>query len=150
MNSLRLFSALLLSLGIAAGSVSAAPMYKWVDADGNVQYTQSPPPAGQEAQTIKPPPPPPLTTEEAQQRLQNYQESLSPPDPDKAKNDAEEQAAVREEQRNCDAAKRNLERYSDSANRRFRKPDGSVQIPTDQEREAEIAKAKQQIKVFCK
>ncbi|MBM2830851.1 MAG: hypothetical protein HW411_1641, partial [Gammaproteobacteria bacterium] len=33
-----------------------AAMYKWVDADGNVHYTQSPPPEGVESATIKPPP----------------------------------------------------------------------------------------------
>jgi prophage tail gpP-like protein len=37
----------------AAGS---AGMYKWTDADGNVQYTQQPPPDGIEAENLKPPP----------------------------------------------------------------------------------------------
>ena len=33
-----------------------AELYKWVDKDGNVNYTQSPPPAGIRATKIKPPP----------------------------------------------------------------------------------------------
>ena len=35
---------------------SIARMYKWVDEDGNTQYTQSPPPGDIESEVIKPPP----------------------------------------------------------------------------------------------
>jgi len=44
------------TLGVALASPGLlAEMYKWVDDEGQVQYSQSPPP-GRPAQTIKPPP----------------------------------------------------------------------------------------------
>jgi Domain of unknown function (DUF4124) len=36
----------LLTLLLCANSLYAEEMYRWVDADGNMQYTQTPPPAG--------------------------------------------------------------------------------------------------------
>ena len=40
----------------AWSTIASAGMYKWTDADGNVQYTQQPPPEGIEGETLKPPP----------------------------------------------------------------------------------------------
>jgi hypothetical protein len=41
-------------LGAAAACGAQAQMYKWVDEDGRVQYTQTPPPPGRPVQPIKP------------------------------------------------------------------------------------------------
>jgi hypothetical protein len=42
-------------LGVVAACGAQAQMYKWVDENGRVQYTQTPPPPGRQAQQIKPP-----------------------------------------------------------------------------------------------
>src|SRR3569833_3541914 len=56
-------------LSVGAGALAQAAMYKWVDAQGKVQYTQTPPPAGQ-FKALKPGPPPSQSPEEAEQELQ--------------------------------------------------------------------------------
>jgi hypothetical protein len=42
-------------LGVVAACGAQAQMYKWIDENGRVQYTQTPPPPGTQAQQIKPP-----------------------------------------------------------------------------------------------
>lgn len=42
---------LILLISLCAGSADAQKIYKWVDAQGRVQYTQRPPPQGVEAET---------------------------------------------------------------------------------------------------
>ena len=44
----------LIMLSVFYISVPAGEMYKWVDEEGNVQYTQTPPPEGTEATTVTP------------------------------------------------------------------------------------------------
>ena len=47
--------ALLLAVGMAFAAVAMAQQYKWVDANGRVQYGDTPPP-GVQAMPLKPPP----------------------------------------------------------------------------------------------
>ena len=44
-------------LGVVAVCGAQAQMYKWVDENGRVQYTQTPPPPGRQAQEVKVRPP---------------------------------------------------------------------------------------------
>src|SRR3569833_1404492 len=50
-------------------NAATAAMYKWIDEQGRVQYSQTPPPAGQ-FKELKPGPPPSQSPEEAEQELQ--------------------------------------------------------------------------------
>ena len=45
----------IVALGVAAAWGAQAQTYKWIDEHGRVQYTQTPPPPGRQAQPIKPP-----------------------------------------------------------------------------------------------
>ncbi|HKK16999.1 MAG TPA: DUF4124 domain-containing protein, partial [Gammaproteobacteria bacterium] len=47
-------SPILLALLVSSNALAA--MYKWVDENGEVHYTQTPPPGDIQAETIKPPP----------------------------------------------------------------------------------------------
>ncbi|MCG3203006.1 MAG: hypothetical protein NFCOHLIN_02909 [Gammaproteobacteria bacterium] len=78
-------TAALLALTLPA----AAGMYKWTDADGQVHYTQSPPPAGVQGQELKPPPR--VDSESAVEDLETKQKGFEERVEDKAK--AEEEAA---------------------------------------------------------
>ena len=51
-----------------------AEMYKWVDENGRVQYTQERPPPGIKGDTIKPPPP--VDSEAAAKQLEAREELL--------------------------------------------------------------------------
>jgi hypothetical protein len=59
-----------LALSIMTMPDAHARIYKWVDADGNVQYSQTPPPEGQ-FNEVNPGPPPSESPEEANQQLQD-------------------------------------------------------------------------------
>ncbi len=47
-----------LALVALAGPAAAAEMYKWVDANGRVVYSDQPPPANVKSEVVRPPPPP--------------------------------------------------------------------------------------------
>jgi len=54
---LRVAVAAALALGLMAAP-AAATMYKWVDANGRVVYSDQPPPANVKSEIVNPPPPP--------------------------------------------------------------------------------------------
>jgi hypothetical protein len=63
-------------------------MYKWTDADGQVHYSQSPPPDGVQGEELKPPPK--VDTESAVDELKAQQQGFDQRLEDKSK--AEEEA----------------------------------------------------------
>ncbi len=67
---------------------ATAGMYKWTDADGQVHYTQSPPPDGMQGEELKPPPK--VDTESAVEELKAQQQGFDERLDDKSK--AEEEA----------------------------------------------------------
>lgn len=62
-------------------------MYKWTDADGQVHYSQSPPPEGVQGEELKPPPK--VDTESAVEELKAQQQGFDQRLEDKAKVDEE-------------------------------------------------------------
>ncbi|HKJ76593.1 MAG TPA: DUF4124 domain-containing protein, partial [Gammaproteobacteria bacterium] len=93
-----------------AGPVAAA-MYKWTDADGNVHYSQTPPPSGQ-AEEMAPPPPSPLSPEEAEKRREQSRRSLlgeEEPEPEPAGDKTDQTGDNPARQKACEAARQNLQ-----------------------------------------
>jgi hypothetical protein len=74
---IRLGVAVAAVLALAAvATPAAAAMYKWVDANGRVVYSDQPPPANVKSEIVKPPPPPsnPRAAQELEeQELSNKQ-----------------------------------------------------------------------------
>ncbi len=106
------FAAILAILALLAPPAADAATYKWRDADGNVVYSQIPPPDGRATQRLKPPPPPPEPAtagkqlQDLRQRLEDHREDRGL-DADKAR----EQARQKEVQRqNCEHARNNWSR----------------------------------------
>lgn len=74
-SRIRLGMVLAAILALAAMAVpAAAAMYKWVDANGNVVYSDQPPPANVKSEVVKPPPPP--TNPNAAQELEEKEVSI--------------------------------------------------------------------------
>ena|SRR2546423_8569870 len=81
----------LLVFGLCVVSAACyAEIYKWVDADGKVQYSDQKPPATVNAQKVAPPPPP--ADPEAARRMANQQMEL------KKATDAQEEKRKKGEQ----------------------------------------------------
>ena len=151
MNRLNLAlqsSVRILGIYLLAGHAYAA-MYKWVDEEGNVQYTQSPPPAGIEADTIKPPPEVDSATAIKQLEEQDKEfDELRNQRQEQEKKSTEEEAKVAMQKKNCEMARKRLETYA-RPRVRFVQEDGSRVTATEEERQEQIKKSEAMIKEFC-
>lgn len=136
---------------LCAGLAQAA-MYKWVDENGVTQYTQYPPP-NRKVEVVVPPPPPAEDPEGAQKKLEDLLQRQD--EQRKAAETAAQERAKTEEQtaaraKNCETARKNLAALTTGGRKRILGPDGVATFLTDEDREARIAKAKQQIADYCK
>ena len=116
MNAKLLLPALLLPAALGFVAAQAQQVYRWVDSQGNVHYSQTPPPnAATKASLINVAPPPPDPTGMAEQK----QLVKSVAAADAAKQKAAEQAAQAaakkaRQQQACDAARRQLQGYMEA------------------------------------
>ena len=108
--------ALMLPAALALAAAQAQQVYRWVDSQGQVHYSQTPPPnATSKAELIEVAPPPPDPTGVAEQK----QLVKSVAAADAAKQKAAEQAAQAaakkaRQQQACDAARRHLQGYMEA------------------------------------
>ncbi len=144
---------LLISLvvSLASSMAWAATTYKWLDDNGNVVYSQTPPAEGAyEVIHIKQ-----SGTSSSYPSAAESPESSTPKftsnrnEEEKQNQDIQQQEAKAEEirKKNCEAARKNLEAYT--VFRRFKQPDGSYVRLDDDERLKRQQKAKDDIKEFC-
>ena len=140
--------ALLLGTGLLAASATglAATMYKWTDSEGNVQYTQTPPPKG-DFQKLAPPPPPATPVAEPE----STKPAATPADEaaaEAAKEEAERkklEASVAKH--NCETARKNREIYTSF--RRVMNDKGEIVMLSDDERAAKLKEANDMIEKYC-
>lgn len=131
---------LLLTAMIIFASSASAGLYKWVDDEGNVHYSQKRP-RDQQFERLKAPAPAPESSKPLHQ-------SATPTDSKAADTTAAETAKNKEiRATNCANAKKNLNTYQ--VYRRMRDKDGNVTIIDDNERAKQIERAKQAINDFC-
>lgn len=136
---------------LAVAGLAQAAMYKWVDENGVTQYTQYPPP-DRKVKVIVPPPRPAEDPQGAQKKLESLLQKQG--EAGKAATTAKEEQAKTAEQtrlreQNCQAARANLERLTTGGHRRVIGDDGVAYYPPEEERQARIAEAQQQIAEFC-
>jgi hypothetical protein len=80
--------------------------YKWVDAEGNVQYTQTPPP-GVNSSKVTPPPPPSIPAPEAKKPAEKKLDPATAAAPAANAEEDEKNAAIRKA--NCEKAKSHMQ-----------------------------------------
>lgn len=130
---------LLLTTMMIFASSAFAGLYKWVDSDGNVHYSQKRP-ANQQFKQIKAPPPAPESSKPLYQSFKPAGKSGKTADAETAKN-----KKIRAD--NCVKAKKNLNNFQ--IHRRMRDKDGNVTVIGDKERSSNIENAKQAITNYC-
>lgn len=130
---------LLLTAMMIFASSAFAGLYKWVDDEGNVHYSQKRP-ANQQFERLKAPPPAPDSDKPL------YQSSKPSDTPNKA---VAEETAKNEKIRaeNCAQAKKSLASYQ--IYRRMLDKDGNVVVIDDKVRASQIEKAKEAINSYC-
>lgn len=143
----------LLSIAVVTGMLASnvqAAVYKWVDKDGVTHYSQSPPPAGTEGQTIAPPPT--VDTQGAQKKLQDTQEMLDKnrkQREDEAKEEQKKQAEMQAREDACHKAEVKLLSFQ-RPRVNFVDKDGTRRRATEEERQRELSKTQAYIDKNCK
>lgn len=149
--NLSIYSVIQIFVLCVVVSNSQAALYKWVDADGNTHYTQSPPTGGIEADVIKPPPK--IDTNKALDKLeeqQKYLDGLQEEREKQAKKQQNEEANEAIRKSNCDLGKDKLTHLTDIPRIQKVDKDGNVSRLTEEERQAKIKKAQELIDKECK
>lgn len=140
--------ALPLVLGLLPGLAAAAAMYRWVDQNGVVQYTQTPPP-GLQADKVAPAPPP--SANPGIDAVRELNQNAAKTREEKAKKEAEatQQKAGRE-----DLCKRAQERVAFMETRSptrvaTKNADGSTRRLTVEEYDKDLGEARTVVSKNC-
>ncbi|MCP4697318.1 MAG: DUF4124 domain-containing protein [Gammaproteobacteria bacterium] len=121
----------------------SAAAYKWVDAEGNVHYSQRPPPSNVKSTVIKPPPKKALPSESKEDANSEKAGKNAGTDDDFSKLSPEERKRV-----NCEKARANLQILSTNAPITMDKEGKTVQLDAAA-REAETKRANDLIALYC-
>ena len=133
------------------GSAHAA-IYKWVDKDGYVQYSDTSPPAEVKVDTIQTPPQT-VDTGTATKQLNEQErqfEELRKQREEQAEKEAKAAEALALQQKNCQMARDRLASYGRPRGIRIEQEDGSRSRATEEQRQEQIKISEDMIKEFCK
>ncbi|MGH8533521.1 MAG: DUF4124 domain-containing protein [Gammaproteobacteria bacterium] len=139
-----------MTLGVALTSPGLlAEMYKWVDDQGQVQYSQSPPP-GRPAQTIEPPPKvdSKAARDKLKQQLQDF-EVRGDKRQEQAEADQKTKEQADERKAACESARERLTRLESNPRILRVDKDESRTRLTEGERQTAIAEARKKIEEHC-
>jgi hypothetical protein len=146
---------LLIGLCIAATLLHtpvSAEIYKWTDAAGEVQYSQVPPPGGVKTEKIQGASPPADNPDVVNEALQKQVDAMNKTNAKKAEKDKEkemEKELAATNKHNCATAQDNLFKLEEGGRRRYLTADGEVMRFTEEERQARISTAKEEIEEYC-
>lgn len=147
----------LLILFTLFSSSSFAALNKWVDANGKVHYSDSPPPANVKAEVLRTSPAAnspanagsapaaPKTIAEREAELRKAQQEKKKA----AEKAAQEQARADEKKTNCTMAQRNLQILQNSARMSDIDAKGERYFISDEQRQQRIAQAQQDVDNWC-
>ena len=141
----------LLLLSIFAFGLNGSEVYKWVDEQGQVHYSQSAPANVPAEQMPEAPPPandPAAIRGDLQRQLEAFDERRAERDEAFAEQKQKEDVA-RIRQQNCETARKNLEKLRRGGNNAYMTPEGEVIRLSDEDRAARIEAAKQGIAENC-
>ena len=145
-------TALWLALASLWGN-AAADVYKWVDDQGQIVYSQSPPPPPKRSVRVKMVPgPDPAEIAHAQEALQQSIERIYEQEEKKRQARAEQDAQKeiqKQRAKNCEIARQNLNTIQNLGRRRIISPDGTPVFLSEEERAARIEEARKNIEAYC-
>lgn len=151
MRPIPLFVALISALvGIMSTSTCLATTYKWKDANGEIHYTQSPPPDGVTGEKIKAPPK--VDTESAVKELKDKETGFNKRVEDKAKADSEASKAAdkaAEKAKYCESLRTELSGVQ-SAQRIYTGEGENRRRMGEDERQARIKSINEKLAKDCK
>lgn len=145
------------AIAVLSGLLLVSPpllgaVYKWVDENGTVHYSQVPPQSGPVEELNPTTGQPRIESGSLTERLKRQQEQREAAQEEQrqaaqeARTEADEQAARR---RNCATARSNLSTLEAGGRFRYADADGNLRYLTDDERQERMAEARKQIEYFC-
>ena len=137
-------------LGISP--MSHAKLYKWVDAEGNTHYTQSPPPEGVTTEDVKLPASVNLDNKEAvksfeEQQMKGQESTETKQKGEEDQKQQAERADLKKE--NCKKARAKLANVQSAGRIRSVDEEGNVIRATEDERQRRIMDAQGKIGKWC-
>tara|TARA_R110002072_G_C7974566_1_gene535224 strand:- start:11472 stop:11933 length:462 start_codon:yes stop_codon:yes gene_type:complete len=147
----HIFSVIFLSSSFILCGIVNAEMYKWIDSEGKTHYSQSRPVDNVTVETIKPPSS--VNTEDAVKALEKRVKTVNEARDERIKTKEEQQKAEEEtakKEQKCQQARDRLLSYQQRPRVNVVNPDGSKRILSEDERQLEINKSKDNINTFCK
>ncbi|MET0072011.1 MAG: DUF4124 domain-containing protein [Candidatus Thiodiazotropha sp.] len=132
-------------------TAASAETYKWVNEEGVVTYSQTPPPDAK-AETVKIKTAPTSSGGDSRQRLKELRQKLADSAEDRALKKAQKQEAdeiAKENKHNCNVARKNLEQLTALGNRLYKVGDEYLRL-TEEDRQRRMQEARDQIKEYCK
>lgn len=149
--AVRTCLALLLTLALAPFSGSQAKLYKWVDKDGNVTYSQQKPP-DVKAETLKLRGVQNISSEQAKERLNSITDKAQAERKDrefKATTTAESQQRDERMKKNCETARQNLRVLKAGVRIKSTDPKAGGGYLSDEQKAAQLAQANKNIEDNC-
>ena len=143
-------SRFLLMLLLLTASTVFAETYRWVNEDGVVTYSETPPPDAQ-SEVVKTYSKPSSDAGTSKQRLQKLRQDLADREEDRnlrksGQQEKEKESKIKKE--NCKIAKNNLQTLIALGNRLYKVGDDYLRL-TEAQKQEKINQAKQQIKEYC-
>lgn len=144
-------------LSLALSSAVAAEMYRWVDSQGRVHYSDEPPPAGaKSSKTVTPPPPSSyapsgegVKAKTWQEKDMEFRQRQSAQAEAQAKKEKEE-ADAKQKKQNCENARKSLQALESGQRVSVPNEKGEQQLMDDAARQKAIAEARKAVDTWCK
>jgi hypothetical protein len=130
---------------------AAGAMYKWIDADGNVVYSQTKPPGGVPAEEIKKRSTG-VSDEESAQQLEGLRDKADAESEDRElKEEIAKEELDRDEviKKNCEIARHNQTLLETPARVTLTAEDGTEYFLSDEERQEKLLDARAQVERYC-
>ena len=142
----------LIVFATASPAADTQDIYKWTNDQGEVQYTQFPPPPGRPVEILHGALPPAPSAETSGNDLQKQLETMDKQNEEQLQGakDAKQWAEIQKIRRsNCETANKNLVNLNRGGNVRYMGPNGEAIRLTEEERQKRIDETTQQIKENC-
>jgi hypothetical protein len=141
----------LLLIANASAAADTQGIYKWTDDQGEIHYSQFPPP-GLKTEKLNAPPPPAHSPEVLNGEVQEQVDKFEQQNKEKLEGakDAKQWVEIQKIRRsNCEVAHKNLDNLQRGGNVRYMGPNGKILRLTDEERKKRIDEANKQIEENC-
>lgn len=138
---IRIQTAIFLGLSMSSLAVYAADYYKWVDENGQVNYSQTKPPT-KDFSKVAPPPPLPSVTYDLNQK---FAEQIR----QRSSGGSTTGTSSSQNMEQCETARKNLQALQSSTRVKYTDESGNTVVMPDNVKQQKMKESKEQVFKFC-